>query len=134
MAGKRSRREISEIIHRVPAGLDAAHVGYNFINVLGGVHYAASKRRANVRAELNKSFMTLFFSKGEGPPQRAALMFPVVGYFNALSILAQTSATLRLGDSVPGNVAQPPFSTNVSCFHESIALSSTKVALASAAC
>ena len=45
-------------------------------------------------------------------------MFPVVGYFNALSILAQTSATLRLGDSVPGNVAQLPFSTNVSCFHE----------------
>ena len=26
-------------------------------------------------------------------------MFPVVGYFNALSILAQTSATLRLGVS-----------------------------------
>ena len=61
-------------------------------------------------------------------------MFPFVGYFNALSILAQTSATLRLGDSVPGNVAQPPFSTNVSCFHKSVALSSTKVALASAAC
>ena len=34
------------------------------------------------------------------------------GYFNSLSILAQASATLLLGDSVPGNVAQPPFSIN----------------------
>ena len=33
--------EISEIIHRIPAGLDTAHVGYNFINVLGRVHYGS---------------------------------------------------------------------------------------------
>ena len=61
-------------------------------------------------------------------------MFSVVGYFNSLSILAQASATLRFGDSVPANVAQPPFSINVSCFHESTNFSSAKVALASVAC
>jgi len=37
----RIHREISEIIHRIPAGLDTAHVGYNFINVLGRVHYGS---------------------------------------------------------------------------------------------
>ena len=37
----RVHREISEIIHRIPAGLDTAHVGYNFINVLGRVHYGS---------------------------------------------------------------------------------------------
>jgi hypothetical protein len=47
VAGKRSRREISEIIHRVPAGLDAAHVGYNFINVLGRVHYGSLAQLPN---------------------------------------------------------------------------------------
>jgi hypothetical protein len=36
-------------------------------------------------------------------------MSPVVGYFKALSILAQASATLLLGDSMPGKVAHPPF-------------------------
>jgi hypothetical protein len=41
VAGKRSRREVSDIIHRIPAGLDAAHVGYNFINVLGCVHFGS---------------------------------------------------------------------------------------------
>ena len=61
-------------------------------------------------------------------------MFPVVGYFKALSILAQASATLLLGASMPGNVAQPPFAMNVSCCHESVALSSAKVALAAVAC
>ena len=61
---------------------------------------------------------------------RAALR----GYFNSLSILAQASATLLLGDAVPGNVAQPPFSINESCFHESISFSWAKVALASVAC
>jgi hypothetical protein len=65
--------------------------------------------------------------------QGATLIFPVVGYFNSLSILAQTSATLRFCDSVPANVAQPPFSINESCFHESISFSSAKVALASVA-
>jgi hypothetical protein len=35
-------------------------------------------------------------------------MFPVIGYFKTLSILAQASATLLLGVSMPGNVAQPP--------------------------
>jgi hypothetical protein len=35
-----------------------------------------------------------------------------VGYFKPLSILAQASATLLLGASMPGNVAQPPFSMN----------------------
>src|SRR6188508_743596 len=63
-----------------------------------------------------------------------SLMFPVVDYFKALSILAQASATLLLGASMPGNVAQPPFAMNVSCFHESVALSSAKVALAAVAC
>ena len=48
----------------------------------------------------------------------ARSMFYLRRYFKLVSILAQTSATLRLGDSVPGNVAQPPFSTNESCFHE----------------
>ena len=61
-------------------------------------------------------------------------MSPVVGYFKALSILAQASATLLLGDSMPGKVAHPPFAMKVSCFHESVALSSAKVALAAAAC
>jgi hypothetical protein len=58
--------------------------------------------------------------------QVAALMFPVVDYFKALSILAQASATLLLGASMPGNVAQPPFAMNVSCFHRSVALSSAR--------
>ena len=61
-------------------------------------------------------------------------MVPFVGYFKALSILAQVSATLLLGASMPGNVAQPPFAMKVSCFHESIVLSSAKVALAAVAC
>jgi hypothetical protein len=65
--------------------------------------------------------------------QGATLIFPVVGYFNSLSILAQASATLRFCASVPANVAQPPFSINESCFHESISFSSAKVALASVA-
>src|SRR6476659_8332850 len=66
--------------------------------------------------------------------QGVALMSRVVGYFKALRILAQASATLLLGDSMPGNVAHPPFAMNVSCFHESVALSSAKVALAAVAC
>src|SRR6476660_6846407 len=66
--------------------------------------------------------------------QGVALMSRVVGYFKALRILAQASATLLLGDSMPGNVAHPPFAMNVSCFHESVALSSAKVAVAAAAC
>src|SRR5207237_3204346 len=78
--------------------------------------------------------LILFFFERRCPPQVGALIFPVVGYFKTLSILAQASATLLLGRSMPGNVAQPPFSMNASCFHESVALSSAMVALAAAAC
>src|SRR6476469_7764599 len=48
------------------------------------------------------------------------------GYFKSLSILAQASATLLVVYSIPGKVAHPPFAMKVSCFHESVALSSAK--------
>ena len=44
MARKRSRIEVADIIHRVPAGLDAAHVGYNFINEMGIGHCSSLAR------------------------------------------------------------------------------------------
>jgi hypothetical protein len=37
-AGKRSRRKVAIILHRVPAGLDAAHVGFIFTDVMGSGH------------------------------------------------------------------------------------------------
>jgi hypothetical protein len=37
-AGKGSRREVAVILNRVPAGLDAAHVGFVFIDVMGSGH------------------------------------------------------------------------------------------------
>jgi hypothetical protein len=37
-AGKGSRREVAVILNRVPAGLDAAHVGFVFIDVMGNGH------------------------------------------------------------------------------------------------
>ena len=37
-AGKRPSREVADIVHRVPAGLNAADVGYNFINEAGNGH------------------------------------------------------------------------------------------------
>ena len=40
-AGKRSRREIAVILNRVPARLDAAHVGFVFIDVMGSGHCGA---------------------------------------------------------------------------------------------
>ena len=37
-AGKGSRREVAVILNHVPAGLDAAHVGFVFIDVMGNGH------------------------------------------------------------------------------------------------
>jgi hypothetical protein len=37
-AGKRPRREVAVILHRVPAVLDAAHVGFVFADVMGRGH------------------------------------------------------------------------------------------------
>jgi hypothetical protein len=37
-AGKGSRREVAVILNPVPAGLDAAHVGFVFIDVMGNGH------------------------------------------------------------------------------------------------
>jgi hypothetical protein len=38
VAGKGSRREVAVILNRVPPGLDAAHVGFVFIDVMGNGH------------------------------------------------------------------------------------------------
>jgi hypothetical protein len=35
---------LEERFPTLPAGLDAAHVGYNFINVLGRVHYGSREQ------------------------------------------------------------------------------------------
>src|SRR6185369_11612833 len=55
-------------------------------------------------------------------------------YFKSPSILAQASATLRLGCVLPGNVTQPPSTRNTSCFQLSVAFSLAKVAGAPLAC
>jgi hypothetical protein len=43
-AGKRSRREVAVILNPVPAGLDAAHVGSVFADVMGSGHRSAPVR------------------------------------------------------------------------------------------
>jgi len=45
-AEKRSRREVAVILNRVPDGLDAAHIGFGFIDVMGNDHYDAQWRRS----------------------------------------------------------------------------------------
>ena len=40
-AGKKSRGEVAVILNRVPAGLDAAHVGFVFTDVVGSGHCGA---------------------------------------------------------------------------------------------
>ena len=81
-------------------------------------HRRLSRRRAQALAVVR------FYARlvpGRAPErQRAARR-----YFCAVRILAQASATSRLGSLLPGNVAQPPLATKVSCCQESVALSAT---------
>ena len=46
-AGKRSRREVAVILNRVPAGLDAAHVGFIVTDVMGSGHCGAPVRSSH---------------------------------------------------------------------------------------
>jgi hypothetical protein len=41
-AGKRSTRKAAVVLNRVPAGLDAAHVGFIFTDVMGSGHCGTS--------------------------------------------------------------------------------------------
>src|SRR4029434_1553985 len=41
VTGKRPAREAAVVLHRVPAALDAAHVGFVFTDVIGNGHYGA---------------------------------------------------------------------------------------------
>src|SRR3954470_23818122 len=53
-------------------------------------------------------------------------------YFRLLSMLAQACATAEFAASLPGSVAQPPFSMNELCWYELTFLSSAMFATASA--
>jgi hypothetical protein len=46
VTGKRPGRKVAVVIHRVPAGLDAAHVGFVFTDVMGNGHCGARACRA----------------------------------------------------------------------------------------
>jgi hypothetical protein len=47
MTGKRPGTEVAVLVHRVPAGLDAAHVGFVITDVLGGCHCGAPVRSSH---------------------------------------------------------------------------------------
>jgi hypothetical protein len=51
VAEKRSSREIADLVHRIPAGLNAANVGYNFINVVGNGHNRSSVQERHLKIE-----------------------------------------------------------------------------------
>src|SRR5258708_28245421 len=55
-------------------------------------------------------------------------------YFRFPSIVAHACATAELALSLPGDVAQPPFSTKLPCMYADTFLSSTKLFTASAEC
>jgi hypothetical protein len=58
----------------------------------------------------------------------------MVSYFGVASISPQARATAESGVGLPGNVAQPPFSTKDPCCHELIFFNSTRVPGESVAC
>src|SRR5205814_6723241 len=55
-------------------------------------------------------------------------------YFRSLSMLAQACATAELAVSLPGKVAQPPFSMKLLCWYELTFFSSTMFAAAPVVC
>ena len=56
------------------------------------------------------------------------------GYFRLLSISAHARATAELALSLPGKVAQPPFSMNGPCWYELTFFNSNMFTEASALC
>src|SRR5689334_3130450 len=62
------------------------------------------------------------------------LLRTIEAYFGRVSRLAHACATAELAGSLPGSVAQPPFSTKGPCCHELTFFSSVRFAAASASC
>src|SRR5205085_3251499 len=58
----------------------------------------------------------------------------ISSYFRLLSIFAQACATAEFAESLPGSVAQPPFSMNEPCWYELTFFSSVMFAAASVLC
>src|SRR5260370_41945956 len=62
------------------------------------------------------------------------LLRTIGAYFGRVSRWAHACATAELAGSLPGSVAQPPFSTKEPCCHELTFISSVRFAAASAPC
>src|SRR5258708_9832271 len=62
------------------------------------------------------------------------LLRTIGAYLGRVSRLAHACATAELAGSLPGSVAQPPFSTKEPCCHELTFISSVRFAAASAPC